>query len=124
MGNPEDFTACDIDAAIAAHEALCLHFEVGIVGMDARRLNNPVLFDPARCALGAWLHAPAQQHFAHLPAFRGILDAHEKVHLTAARIVSLLRADRIDDALLLLEADFAETSRALSMMLAEFLKRD
>jgi len=60
--------------------------------------ETPPPLDVWSCPLGAWLADQGRARYHHHPAFSTLLDAHDRVHAVARRLVAFVDAGRGDQA--------------------------
>jgi methyl-accepting chemotaxis protein len=69
-----------------------------MTAIQERRPPDPVVVrSDCNCALGKWLYSDGTQH-AQLREYKALLECHKEFHKTAASVVDLIIANRIDEA--------------------------
>lgn len=103
-----DLAAEDLDFAkwIEAHRAWRLRLSNYIDGTSQETLDEQVVAQDNRCALGQWIHDHGQRFYGDEPTFQDVVNHHAAFHRCAGEVLHACRSDGQPAARKLLNQDF------------------
>lgn len=75
-----------------------------------------------QCALGIWLNGDAKKTFGRYVSYHALKDEHLKFHVLAGEVVSLVQSKNMEQAVTLMEGDYAKISRKVIHLITELNK--
>ncbi len=105
--------------AIDAHVRWKVRLQDYLNGTSTEQLDAQVICRDDRCALGAWIHGPAREHFDNHAEFHALKADHAQFHVVAADVVRRVQASDRAGADALMQNDYARASRKVVNTLTE-----
>ena len=112
----------DIDNAIAAHENWKQRLLNYMNGQSNEKLQPDIVCMDDCCDLGKWLYGVGGQRLGQYPAFSVLVARHKYFHIQASSIIALTQGQRQDEAMKLMEGQYAYASKQVVLLLKQ-LKR-
>jgi hypothetical protein len=110
----------DFVAAIETHRKWKERLVAYVQATSTEILDHAVICQDNQCALGKWIYGNGATFCSHLPLFHQLKSKHSQFHIGAAEVVQKVQQDRFEEARsLLLEGDFAKSSRDVQTMLSK-----
>ncbi len=108
--------------AIDAHVRWKVRLQDYLNGASQETLDPHVICRDDRCALGAWIHGPAREHFDGHSEFHVLKADHAQFHLIAADVVARVQANDRAAADSLMQNDYARVSHKVVHSLTQLHK--
>jgi methyl-accepting chemotaxis protein len=96
--------------AIDAHNKWKNRLVNYVAGRSDENLEVAVVSCDDQCDLGQWIYSDGHQH-SHLPEYNQLKTAHAEFHLSVGKVVERKQSNQIDEARLMLGADFSKNSK-------------
>jgi methyl-accepting chemotaxis protein len=96
--------------AIDAHNKWKNRLVNYVAGRSDENLEVAVVSCDDRCDLGQWIYSDGSQH-SHLAEYNQLKTAHAEFHLSVGKVVERKQSNKIDEARLMLGADFSKNSK-------------
>ena len=115
----EVYDGLDFASALAAHQAWRARVLDLLAKPDKEEVPDPVTVGRDDCCtLGRWLHGEGKTRFGVGPQFAILVAEHRGFHRTAAEIVGLLQARKLEEASRLIAGPFTEQSARIEALLS------
>jgi hypothetical protein len=102
--------ALEIEEAMASYENCRLRLKLYLSGSSEEVFTPSIVCSDRHCDLGRWINTKASTHLGRYPGFTALRTHHKVFHLTASNIISLMQADKKEEAEELLSTQFATSS--------------
>jgi hypothetical protein len=102
-------SSLELQAAVNAHSAWKVNFQLSISGLTTMPLDAKVVGDDSKCDLAKWL-ADKRLDYSGDPVFQQLDATHRDFHKMAAEIILLIAAEKPTDAQALLDGAFSDLS--------------
>jgi hypothetical protein len=102
-------SSLELQAALNAHSAWKVNFQLLISGLTTMPLVAKVVVDNTKCELAKWLE-DRRLDYSGDPVFQQLEATHRDFHKVAAEIILLIAAEKHTDAQALLDGAFSDLS--------------
>jgi methyl-accepting chemotaxis protein len=96
--------------AIDAHNKWKNRLVNYVAGRSDEHLDVAVVSCDDQCDLGKWLYSDGSQ-FSRLPEYKELKEAHAEFHQSVGKVVERKQNNQVDEARLMLGADFSKNSK-------------